>query len=58
MTALLDGSIIAFDDQTLDVLWRINVGSGVNAPPMIEIFFRKLLCWPICCGPAAHRADA
>ena len=30
----------------------------VNAPPMIEIFFRKLLCWPICCGPAAHRADA
>jgi alcohol dehydrogenase (cytochrome c) len=34
VTALLDGSIIAFDDQTLDVLWRINVGSGINAPPM------------------------
>jgi alcohol dehydrogenase (cytochrome c) len=34
VTALLDGSVIAFDDQTLDVLWRINLGSGVNAPPM------------------------
>jgi len=28
VTALLDGSIIAFDDQTLEVLWRVNVGSG------------------------------
>src|SRR5713101_6645496 len=26
----------------------------VNAPPMIEIFFRKLLYWPICCGPAGY----
>jgi alcohol dehydrogenase (cytochrome c) len=34
VTGLLDGSIIAFDDQTLDVLWRINVGSGLNAPPV------------------------
>jgi len=34
VTALLDGSIIAFDDQTLDVLWRINLGSGMNAPPI------------------------
>jgi alcohol dehydrogenase (cytochrome c) len=34
VTALLDGSIIAFDDQTLDELWRINLGSGMNAPPM------------------------
>jgi alcohol dehydrogenase (cytochrome c) len=34
VTALLDGSIIAFDDQTLDVLWRINLGAGMNAPPM------------------------
>jgi hypothetical protein len=25
-----------------------------RAPPMIEIFFRKLLYWPICCGPAGY----
>ncbi len=34
VTALVDGTIIAFDDQTLDVLWRINVGTAFNAPPM------------------------
>ena len=28
----------------------------VNAPPMIEIFFKKLLYWPICCGPAGQAA--
>jgi len=25
---------VALDDQTLDELWRINVGTGFNAPPM------------------------
>ena len=34
VTALLDGTIIAYDDQTLDELWKINVGSGFVAPPM------------------------
>jgi alcohol dehydrogenase (cytochrome c) len=34
VTALLDGTILAFDDQTLEELWRINVGTGFNAPPM------------------------
>ena len=34
VTGLIDGSIMAFDDQTLDVLWQVNVGSGINAPPM------------------------
>ena len=34
VTALLDGTILAFDEQTLEELWRINVGSGFNAPPM------------------------
>ena len=34
VTALLDGTIVAFDDQTLDELWRINVGTGFIAPPM------------------------
>jgi alcohol dehydrogenase (cytochrome c) len=32
--ALLDGTVAAFDDTTLDSLWKINVGSGFSAPPM------------------------
>ena len=28
------GTILAYDDWTPDELWRINVGSGFNAPPM------------------------
>jgi alcohol dehydrogenase (cytochrome c) len=33
-TALLDGTIAAYDDTTLEELWKINVGSGFTAPPM------------------------
>ncbi len=32
--ALLDGTIAAFDETTLDELWKINVGAGFTAPPM------------------------
>jgi alcohol dehydrogenase (cytochrome c) len=32
--ALMDGTVAAYDDTTLDELWRINVGSGFSAPPM------------------------
>src|SRR5215467_5849181 len=32
--ALMDGTIAAYDDTTLDELWKINVGSGFAAPPM------------------------
>jgi alcohol dehydrogenase (cytochrome c) len=32
--ALLDGTVEAYDDTTLDELWKINVGSGFSAPPM------------------------
>ena len=32
--ALTDGTVAAFDDTTLDQLWKINVGSGFSAPPM------------------------
>ncbi len=32
--ALLDGTVAAFDDTTLEQLWKINVGSGFAAPPM------------------------
>ena len=34
VTALLDGTVIAFDDETLDELWKVNVGTGIAAPPM------------------------
>ncbi len=33
-TGMLDGTIVALDDQTLDELWRFNVGTGFNAAPM------------------------
>jgi len=33
-TALMDGSLIAFDDETLDEVWRFNTGVGFTAPPM------------------------
>ncbi len=34
VTALLDGTVMALDDQTLAPLWQINLGTGMNAPPM------------------------
>jgi hypothetical protein len=33
-TGYADGSVVAYDDTTLAELWKINVGSGINAPPM------------------------
>ena len=27
-------SHVAYDDTSLEELWRFNVGSGINAPPM------------------------
>src|SRR5499427_3625540 len=32
--ALLDGTVAAFDDTTLNELWKFNVGSGITTPPM------------------------
>jgi alcohol dehydrogenase (cytochrome c) len=32
--ALLDGTIAAYDDTTLDELWKINVGAGISTPPI------------------------
>ena len=34
LTALLDGTILALDDETLEELWSINLGTGIDAPPM------------------------
>jgi alcohol dehydrogenase (cytochrome c) len=31
---LLDGTVAAYDDTTLDELWKVNAGSGFSAPPM------------------------
>jgi alcohol dehydrogenase (cytochrome c) len=31
---LLDGTIAAYDDTTLDELWKVNVGTGFCAPPV------------------------
>jgi alcohol dehydrogenase (cytochrome c) len=33
-TGLTDGSFGAYDDVSLEQLWEINVGTGINAPPM------------------------
>jgi len=34
MIAMLDGTIVAYDDTTLEELWKINMGTGFVAPPM------------------------
>jgi hypothetical protein len=33
-TAYTDGTLAAYDDTTLDQVWKVNVGVGFNAPPM------------------------
>jgi alcohol dehydrogenase (cytochrome c) len=33
-TGFTEGTFAAYDDTTMDELWRINVGTGFNAPPM------------------------
>jgi alcohol dehydrogenase (cytochrome c) len=33
-TGFTDGTFVAYDDTTMEQLWKINVGTGFNAPPM------------------------
>ena len=33
-TGFVDGSFAAYDDVSLEQLWEVNVGVGINAPPM------------------------
>ena len=33
-TGYIDGTLVAYDDTTLDEAWKINVGTGFNAPPI------------------------
>jgi alcohol dehydrogenase (cytochrome c) len=48
---LLDGSVAAYDDTTLDELWKVNVGSGFSAPPMtFEVGGRQYIA--IASGPS------
>jgi outer membrane protein assembly factor BamB len=39
--ALLDGTVAAFDDTTLEEMWKINAGSRFSAPPMTFEFNGK-----------------
>jgi alcohol dehydrogenase (cytochrome c) len=49
--ALMDGTIIAYDDTTIEELWRISVGSGFSAPPMtFEVNGKQYLA--IASGPS------
>jgi len=34
VTALIEGTVLVLDDETLEELWSFNVGTGINAPPM------------------------
>jgi alcohol dehydrogenase (cytochrome c) len=50
--ALMDGTVAAFDDTTLDQLWKINLGAGFGAPPMtFEVNGRQYVA--IASGPSA-----
>jgi alcohol dehydrogenase (cytochrome c) len=40
-TGFTDGSFVAYDDTSLEPLWRINVGVGFNAPPVTFEFGGK-----------------
>jgi alcohol dehydrogenase (cytochrome c) len=33
-TGFTDGSLMAYDDSTMEQLWKVNVGTGFQAPPM------------------------
>jgi outer membrane protein assembly factor BamB len=33
-TGYTDGTFAAYDDATLEQLWKMNVGTGLNAPPI------------------------
>jgi alcohol dehydrogenase (cytochrome c) len=49
--ALFDGTVAAYDDTTLEELWKINVGSGFTAPPMtFEVDGRQYVA--IASGPS------
>jgi len=49
--ALMDGTVAAYDDATLDELWKFNVGTSFAAPPMsFEVGGRQYVA--IASGPS------
>ena len=47
----MDGTVAAYDDTTLDELWKINVGAGLGAPPIsFEVNGRQYIA--IASGPS------
>ena len=49
---LLDGTLAAYDDTTLEQLWKTNVGTGFTAPPMtFEVGGKQYVA--ITSGPSA-----
>src|SRR6516165_5380891 len=54
--ALLDGTVAAYDDATLDELWKINLGMPFKAPPMtFEFNGRQYVAIASGGGPSARR---
>src|SRR5258705_11003875 len=56
-TGLGDGTFMAYDDTSLEPLWKINVGAGINAPPItFEVGGKQYVTGmtglsPVCKGP-------
>jgi alcohol dehydrogenase (cytochrome c) len=49
---LLDGTVAAFDDTTLEERWKVNIGTGFTAPPMtFEVGGRQYVA--IASGPSS-----
>jgi alcohol dehydrogenase (cytochrome c) len=50
--ALMDGTVAAYDDTTLEEIWTANVGSGFSAPPMtFEVNGKQFIA--VTSGPSA-----
>jgi alcohol dehydrogenase (cytochrome c) len=57
--ALLDGTVAAYDDTTLDELWKINLGTPFKAPPMtFEVNGRQYVAIASGGGESARRRIA
>ena len=53
--ALLDGTIAAYDETTLDELWKVNMGAGFTAPPMtFEVSGRQYVAIASGASPVAR----
>jgi alcohol dehydrogenase (cytochrome c) len=56
---LTDGTVAAFDDTTLEELWKTNLGAGFNAPPMtFEVNGKQYLAIASGLGAAARSTIA